>query len=140
MHLFLLLILQATAAFGQVDPTHCRFALGMEDGRIKDNDITASSQWYETTGPKYARFNREEGDGAWCPKGEPSDSQYLQVDLGRLTFLTVVGTQGRYARSSGKEYATAYRLNYSRDGQTWKSWQNRQGNTVSQTHQGQVKT
>lgn len=132
MHLFLLLILQATAAFGQIDPAHCRYALGMEDGRIKDADITASSQWYETTGPQYARLNREEGDGAWCPKGqpEPSDNQYLQVDLGRLTFLTVVGTQGRYARSSGNEFARAYRLNYSRDGLVWKSWKNRRGNTV----------
>uniref|UniRef100_A0A3B4UW46 Discoidin domain-containing receptor 2 n=1 Tax=Seriola dumerili TaxID=41447 RepID=A0A3B4UW46_SERDU len=111
---------------------HCRYALGMEDGRITNDDITASSQWYETTGPQYARLNREEGDGAWCPEGqqEPSDSQYLQVDLGRLTFLTVVGTQGRYARNSGNEFARAYRLNYSRDGLLWKPWRNRQGNTV----------
>uniref|UniRef100_A0A8C4H886 Discoidin domain-containing receptor 2 n=1 Tax=Dicentrarchus labrax TaxID=13489 RepID=A0A8C4H886_DICLA len=132
MHLFLLLILQATAALGQIDPAHCRYALGMEDRRIKDDDITASSQWYETTGPQYARLNREEGDGAWCPEGqlEPSDSQYLQVDLGRLTFLTVVGTQGRYARNSGNEFARAYRLNYSRDGLLWKSWKNRLGNAV----------
>uniref|UniRef100_A0A665VIU6 Discoidin domain-containing receptor 2 n=1 Tax=Echeneis naucrates TaxID=173247 RepID=A0A665VIU6_ECHNA len=110
-------------------PSHCRYALGMQDGRIADDDITASSQWYETTGPQYAR---SEGDGAWCPEGqlEPSDSQYLQVDLGRLTFLTVVGTQGRYARSNGNEFARAYRLNYSRDGLLWKSWRNRQGNTV----------
>uniref|UniRef100_A0AAQ5XTU7 Discoidin domain-containing receptor 2 n=1 Tax=Amphiprion ocellaris TaxID=80972 RepID=A0AAQ5XTU7_AMPOC len=109
--------------------SHCRYALGMEDGRIKDDDITASSQWYETTGPQYAR---SEGDGAWCPEGqlEPSDSQYLQVDLGRLTFLTIVGTQGRYARSSGNEFARAYRLNYSRDGLLWKSWRNRLGNPV----------
>ncbi|TNN52201.1 Discoidin domain-containing receptor 2 [Liparis tanakae] len=132
MHLFLLLILQATAAFGQIDPAHCRYALGMEDGRIKDDDITASSQWHETTGPQFARLNREEGDGAWCPEGqlEPSDSQYLQVDLGRLTFLTVVGTQGRYARYSGNEFSRAYRLNYSRDGLLWRSWRNRLGNTV----------
>uniref|UniRef100_A0A3Q1JPA2 receptor protein-tyrosine kinase n=1 Tax=Anabas testudineus TaxID=64144 RepID=A0A3Q1JPA2_ANATE len=112
--------------------SHCRYALGMEDNRIKDEAITASSQWYETTGPQYGRFNSEEGDGAWCPKGqlEPSDTQYLQVDLGRLTFLTVVGTQGRYARNSGNEYARAYRLNYSRDGVLWKSWRNRLGNAV----------
>ncbi|KAM9394027.1 LOW QUALITY PROTEIN: discoidin domain-containing receptor 2 [Pholidichthys leucotaenia] len=132
MLLFLLLILQATAATGQIDPAHCRYPLGMEDGRIKDNHITASSQWHETTGPKYARFNREEGDGAWCPQGqlEPSDNQYLQIDLGNLTFLTVVGTQGRYIRNSGNEFARAYRLNYSRDGQLWKSWRNRLGNPV----------
>uniref|UniRef100_A0A8C7LVT9 Discoidin domain-containing receptor 2 n=1 Tax=Oncorhynchus mykiss TaxID=8022 RepID=A0A8C7LVT9_ONCMY len=111
---------------------HCRYPLGMEDGRIKDHDITASSQWYETTGPQYARLNREEGDGAWCPAGllQPSDTQYLQVDLGQLTFLTVVGTQGRYARNSGKEFARMYRLNYSHDGQLWRSWKNRLGNKV----------
>lgn len=54
-----------------------------------------------------------------------------QVDLGRLTFLTVVGTQGRYARNSGNEFARAYRVNYSRDGLVWKSWKNRLGNPVS---------
>uniref|UniRef100_A0A3P9AJP3 receptor protein-tyrosine kinase n=1 Tax=Esox lucius TaxID=8010 RepID=A0A3P9AJP3_ESOLU len=112
--------------------THCRYPLGMEDGRIKDHDITASSQWYETTGPQYARLNREEGDGAWCPAGllQPSDTQYLQVDLGQLTFLTVVGTQGRYARNSGNEFARMYRLNYSRDGLLWKSWKNRLGDKI----------
>uniref|UniRef100_A0A6Q2XCW4 receptor protein-tyrosine kinase n=1 Tax=Esox lucius TaxID=8010 RepID=A0A6Q2XCW4_ESOLU len=111
---------------------HCRYPLGMEDGRIKDHDITASSQWYETTGPQYARLNREEGDGAWCPAGllQPSDTQYLQVDLGQLTFLTVVGTQGRYARNSGNEFARMYRLNYSRDGLLWKSWKNRLGDKI----------
>ncbi|XP_061625031.1 discoidin domain-containing receptor 2 isoform X1 [Phyllopteryx taeniolatus] len=131
MHLFLLLILHAAAAVAQVDPAHCRYALGMEDGRIKDDDITASSQWHETTGPQYARLNREDGDGAWCPEGqlEASDSQFLQVDLRHLTFLTVVATQGRYARN-GIEFARAYSLNYSRDGVIWKSWRNRLGSTV----------
>ncbi|XP_037114868.1 discoidin domain-containing receptor 2 [Syngnathus acus] len=131
MHFFLLLILHAAAAVAQVDPAHCRYALGMEDGRIKDDDITASSQWHETTGPQYGRLNREDGDGAWCPEGqlEASDSQFLQVDLRRLTFLTVVATQGRYARN-GIEFARAYSLNYSRDGVVWKSWKNRLGSTV----------
>lgn len=127
--LLLLLLLFTSAASGQIDPGLCRYALGLEDGRIKDEALSASSQWHFTTGPQYARLNRDEGDGAWCPQ-EASDSQYLQVDLGRLTFLTVVGTQGRYAQSSGNEFARAYRLNYSRDGLEWRSWKNRQGNTV----------
>uniref|UniRef100_A0A8C6KZF5 receptor protein-tyrosine kinase n=1 Tax=Nothobranchius furzeri TaxID=105023 RepID=A0A8C6KZF5_NOTFU len=157
MHLFLLLILPVPAVIGQIDPgmtylqkeasqpagyggflltrvflEHCRYALGMEDGRIKDEDITASSQWYDTTGPQYARLHCDNGDGAWCPKGplEPSDSQYLQIDLKKLTFLTLIGTQGRYAGNLGKEFAQEYRLNYSRDGQLWKSWKNRQGQGV----------
>ncbi|XP_061745570.1 discoidin domain-containing receptor 2 isoform X2 [Nerophis ophidion] len=134
MHLLLLLLLMTLhppTASAQIDPAHCRYALGMEDGRIKDDDITASSQWHETTGPQYARLNREEGDGAWCPEGqqEATDSQFLQVDLRRLTFLTVVATQGRYARN-GIEFAHAYSLNYSRDGVTWKSWTDRLGTTV----------
>ncbi|KAJ8005616.1 hypothetical protein DPEC_G00119790 [Dallia pectoralis] len=130
--LFALLLVFQVETNAQIDPAHCRYSLGMEDGRIKDHDITASSQWYETTGPQYARWNREEGDGAWCPAGllQPSDTQYLQVDLGQLTFLTVVGTQGRFARNSGKEFARMYRLNYSRDGQDWRSWKNRLGDEV----------
>lgn len=128
MHLFLLLILHHTAANGQIDPAHCRYALGMEDGRIKDNDITASSQWHETTGPQYGRLNREEGDGAWCPKVD-LETHYLQVDLGRLTFLTVVGTQGRYAGNLGNEFTRFYRLNYSRDGTLWNAWRSRGGRT-----------
>lgn len=53
------------------------------------------------------------------------------MDLGRLTFLTIVVTQGRYARNTGNEFTSAYRLNYSRDGLLWKSWRNRLGNAVS---------
>lgn len=124
--LLCLLLLFTSAASGQIDPGLCRYAVGLEDGRIRDEALSASSQYHFTTGPQYARLNRDEGDGAWCPQ-VASDSQYLQVDLGQLTFLTVVGTQGRYA---GNEFARAYRLNYSRDGLTWRSWRNRQGNTV----------
>ena len=77
------------------------------------------------------RLNKEEGDGAWCPAGplEPTDVQYLQLDLRQLTFLTVVGTQGRYARSSN-EFARMYRLDYSRDGHHCISWKSRLGNKV----------
>ncbi|XP_030647304.1 discoidin domain-containing receptor 2 [Chanos chanos] len=130
--LLLLLLVFQNQADGQVDPALCRYPLGMEDGRIKNADITASSQWYDTTGPRYARLNKDDGDGAWCPAGllQPSDVQYLQLDLGRLTFLTVVATQGRYARSSGNEFARMYRLDYSRDGHLWISWKNRLGNKV----------
>lgn len=79
-----------------------------------------------------ARMNREEGDGAWCPAGPlvPSDVQFLQLDLQQLTFLTIIGTQGRHARGTGNEFARMYRLDYSRDGLVWMSWKNRFGNKV----------
>lgn len=132
MLLYLLLAFLLTHTDGQIDPAHCRYPLGMEDGRIKNDDITASSQWYDSTGPQYARLNREEGEGAWCAAGQlqPSDVQYLQIDLRQLVFLTVVATQGRYARNSGIEFARKYRLEYSRDGHRWISWRNRFGNEV----------
>ncbi|NWR55287.1 DDR2 protein, partial [Bucorvus abyssinicus] len=112
----------------------CRYPLGMHEGTIRDEDITASSQWYDSTGPQYARLQREEGDGAWCPAGllQPEDVQFLQIDLHKLFFITLIGTQGRHARATGKEFARAYRIDYSRNGERWISWKDRQGEKVIQ--------
>ncbi|XP_068270098.1 discoidin domain-containing receptor 2-like isoform X2 [Nyctibius grandis] len=112
----------------------CRYPLGMHEGTIRDEDITASSQWYDSTGPQYARLQREEGDGAWCPAGllQPEDVQFLQIDLHKLFFITLIGTQGRHARATGKEFARAYRIDYSRNGERWISWKDRQGKKVIQ--------
>ncbi|XP_039362898.1 discoidin domain-containing receptor 2-like [Mauremys reevesii] len=118
----------------EVNPAICRYPLGMHEGTIRDEDITASSQWYDSTGPQYARLQREEGDGAWCPAGllQPEDVQFLQIDLHKLFFITLIGTQGRHARATGKEFARAYRINYSRNGERWISWKDRQGRQVIQ--------
>uniref|UniRef100_A0A671SUP9 receptor protein-tyrosine kinase n=1 Tax=Sinocyclocheilus anshuiensis TaxID=1608454 RepID=A0A671SUP9_9TELE len=104
----------------------CRYALGMEDGTIPDSDITASSAWSDSTEAKH------EGDGAWCPAGPvfPSGSEYLQVDLRKLHFLSLVGTQGRHADGLGREFARSYRLRYSRDGRHWITWKDRRGQEV----------
>ncbi|NXA39334.1 DDR2 protein, partial [Eudromia elegans] len=112
----------------------CRYPLGMQEGTIRDEDITASSQWYDSTGPQYARLQREEGDGAWCPAGllQPEDVQFLQMDLHKLFFITLIGTQGRHARATGKEFARAYRIDYSRNGERWISWKDRHGRQVIQ--------
>ncbi|XP_062446721.1 discoidin domain-containing receptor 2-like isoform X2 [Rhea pennata] len=118
----------------EVNPAICRYPLGMHEGTIRDEDITASSQWYDSTGPQYARLQREEGDGAWCPAGllQPEDVQFLQIDLHKLFFITLIGTQGRHARATGKEFARAYRIDYSRNGERWVSWKDRQGRQVIQ--------
>ncbi|XP_067417549.1 discoidin domain-containing receptor 2-like isoform X2 [Emydura macquarii macquarii] len=118
----------------EVNPAICRYPLGMHEGTIRDEDITASSQWYDSTGPQYARLQREEGDGAWCPAGllQPEDVQFLQIDLHKLFFITLIGTQGRHARATGKEFARAYRIDYSRNGERWISWKDRQGRQVIQ--------
>ncbi|KAF7227003.1 epithelial discoidin domain-containing receptor 1 isoform X2 [Nothobranchius furzeri] len=114
------------------NPAQCRYALGMEDGTIPDSDITASSAWSDSTEAKHGRLSTGEGDGAWCPAGPvfPSGSEYLQVDLHKLHFLALVGTQGRHADGLGQEFARSYRLRYSRDGQKWITWKDRWGQEV----------
>uniref|UniRef100_A0A7N9AU97 receptor protein-tyrosine kinase n=1 Tax=Mastacembelus armatus TaxID=205130 RepID=A0A7N9AU97_9TELE len=102
----------------------------MEDGTIPDSDITASSAWSDSTEAKHGSTG--EGDGAWCPAGAvfPSGSEYLQIDLHKLHFLALVGTQGRHADGHGQEFARSYRLRYSRDGEKWITWKDRWGQDV----------
>uniref|UniRef100_H9GE80 Discoidin domain-containing receptor 2 n=1 Tax=Anolis carolinensis TaxID=28377 RepID=H9GE80_ANOCA len=71
------------------------------------------------------RLLRDEGD-------EGPSAQFLQVDLHKLHFITLVGTQGRHARATGKEFARAYRIDYSRNGERWLSWKDRQNRQVIQ--------
>uniref|UniRef100_A0A673YBI8 Discoidin domain-containing receptor 2 n=1 Tax=Salmo trutta TaxID=8032 RepID=A0A673YBI8_SALTR len=111
----------------------CRYPLGMSGGQIQDEDISASSQWSESTAARYGRLDFEEGDGAWCPERtvEPDSlKEFLQIDLRSLHFITLVGTQGRHAGGIGNEFAQMYKIKYSRDGSRWISWRNRQGEQV----------
>uniref|UniRef100_A0A4W3HCV3 Discoidin domain-containing receptor 2 n=1 Tax=Callorhinchus milii TaxID=7868 RepID=A0A4W3HCV3_CALMI len=130
---FLLFLHYSGNSKAQVNPGLCRYALGMQDGTIGDKDITASSEWYESTGARFGRLEKEDGDGAWCPVGllYPDSVEYLQIDLHSLNFITLMGTQGRHAYGSGNEFARAYQLDYSRDGERWLSWRDRQGRRVS---------
>ncbi|XP_033821287.1 discoidin domain-containing receptor 2 isoform X1 [Periophthalmus magnuspinnatus] len=105
----------------------------MSGGQIQDEDISASSQWSESTAARYGRLDFEEGDGAWCPEitVEPDHlNEFLQIDLRSLHFITLVGTQGRHAGGIGNEFAQMYKIKYSRDGSRWISWRNRQGKQV----------
>ncbi|KPP66951.1 discoidin domain-containing receptor 2-like, partial [Scleropages formosus] len=112
----------------------CRYPLGMSGGQIEDKDISASSQWSESTAARYGRLDFEDGDGAWCPdmSVEPeSTKEFLQIDLRSLHFITLVGTQGRHAGGFGKEFAQMYQIKYSRNGRRWVSWRNRHGRQAS---------
>ncbi|XP_016897757.1 discoidin domain-containing receptor 2 [Cynoglossus semilaevis] len=133
-HLGVLLV--AAAAVGaQVNPELCRYPLGMTGGQIQDEDISASSQWSESTAAKFGRLDSDngDGDGAWCPdmlSEADSFKDYLQVDLRSLHFITLVGTQGRHADGMGNEFAQRYVIQYSRDGNDWLEWHDRKGRQV----------
>ncbi|KAL1279890.1 hypothetical protein QQF64_014490 [Cirrhinus molitorella] len=105
----------------------------MTGGQIPDEDISASSQWSESTAARYGRLDFDDGDGAWCPNvisEQDNLKEFLQIDLRTLHFVTLVGTQGRHADGAGNEFAQRYKIKYSRDGTRWVSWRDRQGRQI----------
>ena len=93
----------------------CSSTLGMENGRIKDAQITASSQWDGNHAAIQGRLNFKAGggkQGGWSA-GKNNGNQWIQVALGSYTKLTSIATQGRNAHS---QWVTAYKLQYSQDG------------------------
>ena len=53
----------------------------MENGRIKDDKIYATSSHVESSSARFARLNSEKGAGAWCHASIERNQrdQYLQV-------------------------------------------------------------
>ncbi|XP_078346349.1 uncharacterized protein LOC144631708 isoform X1 [Oculina patagonica] len=94
----------------------CMSPLGMENGRIQDSAITASSLWDANHGPNNARIYHRAGGGrtgAWSTKTSDK-GQWIQVDLGKIKEVTKVGIQGRQDYG---QWVTEYRVSYSTDGQ-----------------------
>lgn len=58
---------------------HCSTTLGMESGKISDDQISASTTFYDNRWlPRQARLNNN--DNAWTPS-EDSNKEYIQVRL-----------------------------------------------------------
>ena len=96
----------------------------MEDGRIKDSQITTSGVAGGTTARGWqARLNMNIPKyGAWCVnvsgglKKYKNYDQYIQIDLVNLMTITGIATQGR---SKGKEHVKEYKISYSKDNLNW---------------------
>jgi len=105
-------------------------SLGVEDKRIPDGAFTASGSYDNNYRPSLARLNiLSDGKhgGAWCPKHK-STNQWLQVDLGEITAVTKVATQGRH---NSEDRVITYTLSYSVDGMHWTSYKQRATGKVS---------
>ncbi|XP_026217609.1 neuropilin-2a isoform X3 [Anabas testudineus] len=100
------------------DSFHCSMALGMESGKISDDQITASTTFYDNRWlPRQARLNND--DNAWTPS-EDSNKEYIQVDLQFLKVLTGIATQGAVSRETQKSYhVTTFKLEVSTNGEDW---------------------
>ncbi|XP_028971809.2 neuropilin-2 isoform X3 [Esox lucius] len=97
---------------------HCSNALGLESGKISDDQITASSSFYDNTWlPRQARLNNE--NNAWTPS-EDSSKEFIQVDLHVLKVLTGIATQGAVSKETQKSYyVTTFKLEVSTNGEDW---------------------
>ena len=104
-----------------IHPLDCITPVGMESGLISDDQISASSQLDDNHAPQRARLNTKISgirQGGWLPLTNDFN-QWLQVDLGSYTRVTRVATQGR---NGYDQWVTKYRLQYSRDEITFKSY------------------
>ncbi|KXJ14557.1 Lactadherin [Exaiptasia diaphana] len=104
--------------------TSCTSPLGMQDGTIKDNQITASSSYSSIHAPKNGRLHKQNapgvGYGAWSALNRRINDEYIQVDLGMEKVITMVATQGR--QDCCAQFVTKYSLSYSNDASNWKSY------------------
>uniref|UniRef100_A0A8C2ZVK8 Neuropilin n=1 Tax=Cyclopterus lumpus TaxID=8103 RepID=A0A8C2ZVK8_CYCLU len=100
------------------DSFHCSMALGMESGKISDDQIAASTNFYDNRWlPRQARLNND--DNAWTPS-EDSNKEYIQVDLHFLKVLTGIATQGAVSKETQKSYyVTTFKLEVSTNGEDW---------------------
>ena len=94
----------------------CTHPLGMENGNIKNDQITASNH-FKNYEPHEGRLNAKGGLG-WHAEYTRM-VEYLQIDFKREVNITGVATQGQ---STSNLYVKEYKLNMSDDGQIWNEY------------------
>nr|XP_023020139.1 discoidin domain-containing receptor 2-like [Leptinotarsa decemlineata] len=116
------------------DPSQCIAPLGMENGAIRDSDITASSSFdKDNVGPQHGRVRTDKNGGAWCPQKQATTEpeEWIQLDLGSVHMITATETQGRFGNGQGIEYAEAYIIEYWRPRlRKWVRYHNSKGEEV----------
>lgn len=93
-------------------PDTCVVDMGMQNGYIRDDMISASSSRDASHAPQRARLNSAT---SWLAARDDTH-QFLQVDLLAPRYVTGVTTQGR---SDAPSYVSSYRFLYSVDGVEW---------------------
>ena len=87
----------------------------MENGKIHDSQISASSEWRANYGAINSRLNfRAQGgrQGAWTARHNDIN-QWLQVNFNIRATVTEILTQGR---SNWNQWVKSYTASYSNDG------------------------
>ncbi len=103
--------------------------LGMQDERILNSQITASSEYSQSEYPAYnARLNWQ-ANKCWITQNPNS---WLQVSFGRFAKVVKILTQGRWGDNSHSDWVTSYYLSYGNDGLNFYDYAYR-GNTKVRT-------
>lgn len=104
--------------------------LGMRNGKIKDSQISASSEWNRQHGPDNARlyFRAHSGrTGAWSAKVNDVH-QWIQVDQFKSsTVVLAINIQGR--EDCCNQFVRSYTVSWSNNGKIFYPYK----------HQGKVK-
>ena len=94
-------------------------SLGLQEGKISNSSLKASSTLNRFHKPAYGRLNTIIEGGNWCAR-DIDTSQYFQVDLHEVHKLTNIILQGKYSgRASGQGWVTKFSVTYSNDGVVW---------------------
>ena len=94
----------------------------MENGDIRDDQITASSEWSDLDRAASARLNLVASDetyGSWTA-AKADLNQWLQVDFERSTVIKGISTQGRQDYGS---LVKNYTISFSNDGKNFQNYE-----------------
>lgn len=102
-------------------PATCSVPVGLNDGRIPKDYLTASSMWDANHGPYRARLYHRNvgGTGAWAARYNNA-FQWIQVRLLGVTTLTGITTQGRH---EANQWVKTYEIATGFDGKKFKFYQ-----------------
>nr|XP_015100590.1 coagulation factor V isoform X1 [Vicugna pacos] len=116
----------------------CSTPLGMESGKIENNQITASSfrksWWGDYWEPFRARLNAQGRVNAWQAKAN-NNNQWLQIDLLKIKKITAIVTQGCKSLSS-EMFVKSYTIQYSDQGVEWKPYREKSSSMVDKIFEG----
>ena len=107
----------------------CSQPLGMESGKIKNEQIMASTflKHYE---PYEGRLNLKGGRGWYAAYNRMTE--YLQIDFKRAINITAVATQGKSnVKGMLDVYVKEYKLSLSDNGKNWKEYTENDATKVS---------
>lgn len=99
----------------------CNKPLGLQNHRLPNSRITASSEWNQFHAARLGRLGqvkRGKYVGAWCTRYN-NHLQWFKVDFGRPMKITKVATQGR---QDTNQWVTSFYLSSSQDNVHWEAF------------------